>query len=96
MSSVMQQLGEETDSPQALPVYRILIAALGFYPPGTCVDLDTGEVTLVTDIPLAPLEFSRPPRERRGRSQPAASGQGRRARLRQDSATIPPEASRAS
>ncbi|HQP33635.1 MAG TPA: hypothetical protein PLI95_00585 [Polyangiaceae bacterium] len=61
MSAVMDQLGQETDSPQALPVYRLLIAALGFYPPGTYVELDTGEVAIVTGIPLAPLEFSRPP-----------------------------------
>jgi len=61
MNAVMQELEREADSPEAVPIHRLLIAALGFYPPGTYVELDTGEVAVVTSIPSMPLEFSRPP-----------------------------------
>lgn len=61
MYAVMQELEREADSPEAVPIHRLLIAALGFYPPGTYVELDSGEVAVVTSIPSLPIEFSRPP-----------------------------------
>jgi hypothetical protein len=40
---------------------RLLVSALGFYPPGTLVELDSGELALITGVPAAALDFARPP-----------------------------------
>ncbi len=40
---------------------RLLVVSLGFYPLRTVVELDTGEVAVVSGFPKVPLDFARPP-----------------------------------
>lgn len=49
----------ETERDRAL--VRLLVAALGFYPLRTVVELDTGEVAVVTGCPANAIDFARPP-----------------------------------
>jgi hypothetical protein len=40
---------------------KLLLGALGFFPPGTLVELNTGEQAVVLGMPVLPVDFARPP-----------------------------------
>jgi len=40
---------------------RLLLGALGFFPTGTLVELNTGEMAVVLAVPQLPVHFARPP-----------------------------------
>jgi hypothetical protein len=40
---------------------KLLTGALGIFPPGTTVELNTREIGVVTSVPESPVDFSRPP-----------------------------------
>jgi hypothetical protein len=57
----IKQLGAATKDRQEQSRVRLLVSALGFYPSGTVVELDTGELALVAGVPATALDFARPP-----------------------------------
>lgn len=57
----IKQLGAAAKDPQEQARVRLLVSALGFYPSGTVVELDTGELALIAGVPAVALEFARPP-----------------------------------
>jgi hypothetical protein len=53
-------MARTTDDTQRVYV-RLLTAGLGVFPPGTSVELNTGEIGVVTRVPDQAVDFGRPP-----------------------------------
>jgi hypothetical protein len=45
----------------ARPYFQLLVAALGFFPVGSIVELDTNEIAAVTGVPAIAVDYRRPP-----------------------------------
>lgn len=61
VDAAIDQLSRECRDDLERSYVRLLVVALGFVPPGTVVELDTGEVGTVTGVPKLALDFARPP-----------------------------------
>ncbi len=60
LDQAVERLDQECTSPVEHAFVRLLTVALGFIPPGTIVELDTGEIGTVIAVPKAALDFARP------------------------------------
>ena len=56
MKQIMDDGGKTYDSFLA----KLFANSLGYYPVGSLVELDTGEIALVVNLPKDPLNFNRP------------------------------------
>ena len=61
LDAAVRKLEAESQHPTHLACVRLLVSALGFYPSGTVVELDTGELALITGVPSTAIDFARPP-----------------------------------
>jgi hypothetical protein len=60
LGEAYEALEAETTHDEDHTTLRLLVGALGFYPPQTVVQLSTGEVAVVTGVPASALDFARP------------------------------------
>jgi hypothetical protein len=61
LDAAVKQLESKATQDTDQACLRLLVSALGFYAPGTMVELDTSELALVSGVPAVALDFSRPP-----------------------------------
>jgi hypothetical protein len=61
IDEVVRTLEADARGPLEQALLRLLVVALGFYPLRTVVELDSGEIAVVSGFPKSPLDFSRPP-----------------------------------
>ena len=57
----VKQLESEARTQDDQACVRLLVSAMGFYPSGTVVELDSGELALIAGVPSVALDFARPP-----------------------------------
>jgi hypothetical protein len=60
IDDAIEQLMLRAGGPTDRAYVKLLIGALGFFPSGTLVELDSGEVAVVTAAPELPVDFARP------------------------------------
>jgi hypothetical protein len=60
IDEAIEQLSKRAAGPTERAYVQLLLGALGFFPVGTLVELDTAEVAVVTAAPELPIDFARP------------------------------------
>ena len=61
LDDAIRQLDAAASSAGQKTLVRLLVSGMGFYPVGTVVELDSGEIALVTGVPSSAVDFARPP-----------------------------------
>lgn len=61
INAVVGSLNETYAATDDRPYVQLLIGALGFFPVGSIVELDSGEVAAVIGVPALAVDFQRPP-----------------------------------
>ncbi len=61
IDDAIQLLQLEAEDATARTYVKILVGALGIFPAGTMVELNTGEMGVVVSTPALPVDFPRPP-----------------------------------
>ncbi|MBN1772722.1 MAG: hypothetical protein JXB32_15745, partial [Deltaproteobacteria bacterium] len=61
IDEAVRALEADARGPLEQAYLRLLVVSLGFYPLRTVVELDSGEVAVVSGFPKVPVDFARPP-----------------------------------
>jgi len=61
LEEAIRQLETATNDASGRVEVRLLLGALGFFPPGTLVELNTGEMAVVLSVPALAVDHARPP-----------------------------------
>lgn len=61
MDDILQLMHARAKAPRDVALVHLLVAALGFFPVGTLVELSSGEVAVVAASPTMAIDFARPP-----------------------------------
>ena len=61
VDAVVSELESSLNGSDQYPMLQLLIGALGFFPVGSIVELDSGEIAAVLGIPSLAVDYRRPP-----------------------------------